>query len=308
MPAGSPSIGFLAFLVAIVVVVAGVGVGLLYEHNHPKAPSSPQTVQVGDNVTVNYIGLFGSGPQEGKVFDTSIQSVATDNATYPKSLQYTPRSTGGYTPLPVHVGPNTPGSGYNVSGTTYGGVVTGFWKGLVGLAVNQTRWITVTPDQGYGPLDTSCLTTYPLVQTIPSFVSLTPTAFAKAYPKASAAAGATFVDPTYGWVDTVASSTATAVVVAYGPTAGQVVSPYGWAMLVRNISSNTLTLVSQLTPSSVGSVAGSIANVSVCSTSKFLLWGVDLSAGTFTANYNKEVVGETLIFVVTLVAFAPTSS
>jgi len=307
VPAGSPSIGFLTFLVAVVVVVAGVGAGLLYLYDHPKAPAAVPTVSVGDNVTVNYIGLFGSGPEEGKVFDTSIQSVAQDNATYPKSLEYTPRSSTGYTPLPVHVGPNTPGSGYNVSGVTYGGVVTGFWKGLIGLAVNQTRWVTVPASEGYGPLNTSCLRTQPLLTSIPAVVTDTPAAFAKAYPKATAAAGVTFVDPTYGWTDQVLSANSTAVVVALEPTAGETVTPYGWTVLVRNVTSTTITLLSQLTPASVGSVLGVNSNVTVCSSTKFLLWSVDLAGGSYVANYNKEVVGETLIFVVTIVAFAPSA-
>jgi hypothetical protein len=302
LPAGSPSIGFLTFLIVIVVIVAGVGAGLLYLHNHPNAPSSPTTVAVGDNVTVNYIGLFGSGPEQGKVFDTSIQAVATDNATYPKSLEYSPRATSGYTPLPVHVGPNTPSSGYNVSGVTYGGVVTGFWKGLVGLAVNQTRYVTVPANEGYGALDTSCLRTSPLVTSIPALVVDTPAAFAKAYPKATAAFGSTFTDPTYGWTDTVRSANSTAVVVALGATVGADVTPYGWTMLVTNVTTQTITLHSQLTPASVGNVLGNIANVTVCTTTKFILWSVDLAAGTFTANYNKEVVGETLTFIVTVVA------
>ena len=305
MPAGSPSIGFLTFLIVVVVIVAGVGAGLLYVHNETKVPASPTTVAVGDNVTVNYIGLFGSGPEQGKVFDTSLQSVATDNSTYPKSLEYTPRSTSGYTPLPVHVGPNTPGAGYNVSGVTYGGVVTGFWKGLLGLAVNQSRWVTVPPHEGYGTLNTSCLRTAPLVQTLPALVVDTPAAFAKAYPKGTAAFGATFADPTYGWTDTVASANSTAVVVAMGATVGESVDPYGWTMLVTNVTSQTITLQSQLTPASVGSVLGSISTVSVCSSTKFVLWAVDLAAGTYTQNYNKEVVGETLIFVVTVVSILP---
>ncbi len=130
----SPSFALIAILTIVAIVVAGIGAGLLYEFNHPKAPAGPPTVQVGDNVTVNYIGMFGSGPEQGRVFDTSIKSVAENNATWPKSLQYTPRSASGYTPLPVHVGPNTPGSGYTVGNVTYGGVVTGFWEGLLGLA------------------------------------------------------------------------------------------------------------------------------------------------------------------------------
>jgi FKBP-type peptidyl-prolyl cis-trans isomerase 2 len=305
VPTESPSVGLLVFLAVIVVVVAAVGGGLLYYANHPKPAATAETVAVGDNVTVNYIGFFGSGPELGKVFDTSIQSVATNNATYPKSLEYSPRNASGYVPLPVHVGPRTPSGGYNVSGTVYGGVVTGFWQGLVGLKLNQTHDITVSPSAGYGALNTSCLVTSNLSQTVPVYVYDTPSQFASAYPGVSAVSGTTFSDPTYGWTDDVVSANASIVVVQRQPTAGTVVAPYGWDELVRNVTATSITLVSELTPASVGSVLGSEPNTTVCSTTKFLVWSVDLSAGTFVENYNSEVTGETLIFQVTVESILP---
>ena len=253
-------------------------------------------------MTVDYIGFFGSGPEVGKVFDTSIKSVATDNATYPKSLEYTPRNSTGYTPLPVHVGPKTPNAGYKNGTLTFGGVVTGFWQGLLGLQVNQSRYVTVPAYKGYGPLNTSCLTTGPLEQTLPTVVVYSPGAFTKAYTGVTAAAGVTFADPTYGWTDTVLSVNSTAVAIERMPYAGETVTPFGWTMLVSNLTSSTLTLQSELTPASAGNVLGNISSTTVCSSTKFVLWGVDLAAGTYTANYNREVVGVTLVFRVTIVA------
>ncbi len=301
MPPRSPSVGFFTFLVVVVVVAAGVGGGLLYLHNHPKVPSSPEVVRLGENVTVNYIGVFGSGPEQGKVFDTSIQSVAENNATYPKSLEYSPRNASGYTPLPVHVGP-TPSAGYNVSGTTFGGVVTGFWKGLLGLAVNQSRSVNVSPTQGYGAINDSCLKTLPLTTKIASVLTMSPKLFSENYTGALAAQGATFTDPTFGWTDTVLSANASAIVVELGAAVGDTAHPYGWTMIVSNVSSGHITLTSELTPSSVGQVLGTLPNVTVCSESKFVLWSVDLASDSFVANYNSEVVGETLIFYVTIAA------
>lgn len=305
MAQSSPSLGLFIFLTVVVLVAAGVGGVLLYEANHPKAPSHPLTVAVGDNVTVNYIGQFGSGPEIGKVFDTSLKAVADDNATYPKSLEYSPRNGSGYAPLPVHVGPKTPRGGYSLNGTTYGSVVTGFWKGLLGLAVGQSRSAAVPPEEGYGPLNQSCLKTGQLLQSLPSVVTYTPTAFTKAYPGVTAASGVTFPDPTYGWTDRVQSSNGTAVVLARAPAVGQTVHPFGWPILVTAVTSSTISLQNQLTPASVGSVLGKISNTTVCSTTSFLVWAVDLSSGTFTMNYNREVTGETLLFTVTIVTILP---
>ncbi len=305
MAQGPPSFAFLVFLVALVVIGGGVGAGLLYEHNHPKRPAGPLTVAVGDNATVNYIGFFGSGPELGKVFDTSIKSVAFDNATYPKSLQFTPRKPSQYTPLGVHVGAKAPKGGYVIGNVTYGSVVTGFWKGLLGLAVNQSRYANVPPNEGYGPLKSSCLKTAPLVRTLPVLVTETPTQFQKDYPGIASTTGIVFADPTYGWTDTVLSSNSTAIVVDRMPTVGDTSSPYGWTMRVTDVTTSTITLTSELSSSSVGQVAGTIPSVTVCSSTSFLVWSVNPTNNTFVENYNHEVVGETLIFLVTVVTIVP---
>jgi len=305
VPAGSPSFTFLAVLAVVVVIVAGVGAGLLYSANHPKGIASPLTVARGDNVTVDYIGIFATGPEVGKVFDTSIKSVADNNATYPKSLQYTPRNASGYTPLPVHVGPKAPKGGYIVGNQKYGTVVPGFWQGLIGLAVNQSRVVTVVPRLGYGPLNQSCLVTAPLVQTIPAVVTVTPGTFNKAYVGVRNAAGVSFSDPTYQWTDRILSSNQTAVVIWRDPALGETVSPFGWPIQVVNVTSRTITLSSQLSAASAGSILGNLPNTTVCSTTKFVVWSVNVPAGTFVENYNREVVGVTLEFVVTIKAIHP---
>src|SRR5215472_2799448 len=104
----NPSFSTASLLAIIVIVLIGAGIaaGYVYERNRPSGAPNVQLVQLGDNVTVNYIGIFGSGPEAGKVFDTSIYSVATNNIAYPKSLSYHSRgdSASNYTTLDVHVG------------------------------------------------------------------------------------------------------------------------------------------------------------------------------------------------------------
>ena len=149
------------------VIAASAGGALLYLHYLPKG-SAPPTVAIGDNITVNYIGFFGSTPPLRRVFDTSIYSVAANNATYPKSLGPLPRpSVSNYTPLPLYVGASTPSGGYFFDGQTFSSVVTGFWQGVVGMAGNTTRIVTIPPSFAYGPLNQSCILTEPLAYTIP---------------------------------------------------------------------------------------------------------------------------------------------
>ncbi len=301
----SPSVLLVTVLTVVAIVVAGVGAGVLYELTHPPPASGPATVAIGDNVTVNYIGIFGSGPQIGRVFDTSIKAIAVNNASWPKSLQYTPRSAGRYTPLPVYVGPNAPSGGYTIGNLTYGGVVTGFWQGLVGLQVNQTRYVTVPADLGYGPTNTSCLKNNTIQYTIPTVVTLTPDEFNTTYKGASAEAGVEFPDPLYNWTDVVVSSNASAVVVENLASLGWTVSPFGWAITVTNLTSSTITLTNEMTAPQAGLLKGTSVGLTICGTSDFIVSAIDLEGGTYTANYNKEVVGQTLVFIVTVVNIQP---
>lgn len=305
----SPSLGLLAFLIAVVLVSGGVGTYYLYQHNYPKPAAGQPVVLVGDNVTVNYIGMFGSGGEVGRVFDTSLHSVALNNITYPKSLQYSGRNASGYSPLGVHVGPRTPSSGYTIGNVTFVGVVPGFWRGLVGLPVNQTRLISMPPALGYGPTNPSCLRTVPLVQTLSSTVILSPSDFAKLYAGVFPFSGVSFVDPTYGWTDTVLSSNNSSVVVGLLPAVGTTTTYPGWTVEVTAVAGGTITLQNLLTPANAGRVAGKLFGATVCGTTQFIVTSVNPN-GTFTEDFDREVVGQTLLFQVTVVQIVsgPTSS
>ena len=299
-------------LVIVALLVAGIGGAYLYETQRVTPLAPARLAQVGDNVTVNYIGLFGSGPQAGRVFDTSIYAVAQNNITYPKSLEYHARGgPSNYTPLDVHVGGSTPRSGYSLGGHTFIQVVTGFWQGLIGLSGNQTRSVNVPPDLGYGPLNTTCLSVRPLTQTIPIFKTLPASQFSTDYPGESSTIGSVFADPHYKWPVQVYSSNSSFVTVENLPSVGWTADPAGWSVLVTNVTGTAngtgqITLVNVLTSADVGHVLGHdfAGLTNPCATSasaSFLIWAVDPVAGNYTANYNTEVTGETLIFIVTLV-------
>jgi FKBP-type peptidyl-prolyl cis-trans isomerase len=306
-----PSLVLPAILIVLVLVGAGVGIGLLYFHNHPASPGPIQTVAIGDNVTVNYIGTFGSGPQAGRVFDTSFYSVATSNLTYPKSLEFTFRgSASSYTPLPVHVGAT---GSFTIGNLTFGSVVTGFWQGLVGLPVNHTRSITVPPNLGYGPVIENCSVTRPLAFTVPVLVAVTPAGFSTAYPGKSSAAGTEFADPSFGWTDLVLSNNSTGIVIENLPTAGFSVPSSSWPIVVTAVNSTVITLSNQLTPANAGVTLGTAASATVCGSHRFIVTSVNLNNGTFTELYdfssagggvvNAEIQGQTLVFQVTVVRF-----
>jgi len=301
-----PSRILLVVLIVVVVVVAGVGATLLYEYNKPKAPPTILTVANGDNVTVNYIGEFGSGPQTGRVFDTSIYSAASNNLTYPKSLEYSPRaSLSAYIPLAVHVGANTPASGYTVGNLTFNSVVTGFWQGLIGLPGNQSHMIVVPPNLGYGPANQSCIRSAPMVFTVPVLTTVPLSQFASLYPNGTASVGDVFPDPTYGWNDTVFSVNTTTVALLGSTSVGAKSSPEGLPSVVSALNATTITLSSLLGPTNAGLVLGHAKGSGLCGQTQFIVSAVDLSTGTLSENFNPEIQGETLDFIVTVVDIFP---
>jgi len=288
----------LLILIVVVLVAGGVGAGVLYVVTQPKGGGGPPTAQLGDNLTVNYIGMFGGTPQVGRVFDTSLYSVATNNASYPKSLEFALR--GGpstYTPLAVNnLGPSS-------------GLIGGFWQGLLNLPLNQTRIVTIpVGPSGYWPVNQSCLVSEPLVYSIPTVRSYTPTAFSGLFPGIQPTTGLTFPDPTYFWADTILSQNATAVVVENLPTVGYTSSPFGWGVTVTNVSATSIQLTNDLSPASAGLVLGHSQTGMDCGSTtpktQFIVSSVDLATGTFTENYNPETVGATLVFYMTIVTLS----
>jgi hypothetical protein len=309
----------LTIILVVIVIAAGGGIfAFLYYENHKPSAASPLTVQAGDNVTVNYIGLFAAGPQQGHVFDTSLYSVALNNASWPKSLSYTSRggSPSDYSPLAVHVGSTTPSGGYVVGNLTFGSVVPGFWEGLVGLPGNRTHYITIPQNLGYPAflINASCYQTQPLTYNYPVVQTLTPSAFASQFPNITANPGTSFPDPVYGWQDQIIGANSSAVVVENLPTLGMTTNPHGWAVVVTNISATMITLQNQLSPNQAGTILGHTTNT-VCSSTTFIVSQVNLGAGTFVENFggisggsqvgNQEVYGQTLIFVVSVVDIYP---
>jgi FKBP-type peptidyl-prolyl cis-trans isomerase 2 len=299
-----PSRLLLTIVVVIGLIAGGVGIWGANYVLHPKAQSGILTVQLGDNATVNYIGSFGSGPEIGRTFDTSIFSVYENNATYPKSL-YFPLSHSGnpanYTPLPTHIGPS---GQYTIGNLSFGTVVTGFWQGLLGMAGNQTRFIVIPPNLGYGPLNPACTETRPLAYSVPVYVSVPASQFSTLYPGISPTSGTTFTDPTYGWTDLVLSVNSTSVVVNHLPNLGQTTRFGSWNITVTNISTTSISVLNLLTPGNYGRVLGTFATAQTCngqSSGHYLISAVNLAAGTYTINWNTEVTGQTLIFRVTVV-------
>lgn len=104
-----------------------------------------KTVEVGDVVTVNYVGRL----EDGKVFDTTLREVA-ENPVLPKTNTFTPRTV--YTPFKFRVGA--------------GEVIPGFEEAVIGMKEGEEKEIAIPPEKGYGNWSKELTETYPRIQTV----------------------------------------------------------------------------------------------------------------------------------------------
>lgn len=105
-----------------------------------------KVVKIGDNISVDYIGSF----ENGKVFDTSIESVARANNM---------PSRDNYEPLKFRVGQKP------------SAVIEGFDKGVIGMKKGETKTLIIPPEEAY-PTNPDMIQVAPIIQDIPATRSI----------------------------------------------------------------------------------------------------------------------------------------
>ncbi|MBM4237864.1 MAG: FKBP-type peptidyl-prolyl cis-trans isomerase [Euryarchaeota archaeon] len=282
-------------LIVILLVSASSVVILAYQGGQGSQSSPLEKAKWGDTVKVDYIGKL----RDGRVFDTSLWGVASNDALYPKSLSFSLRNQSAYFPLEFRIGT--------------GQMIRGFENGILGMAVGETKVLTIAPKDGYGQLNESKLLTIPLVEEMPVFETLNTSAFVSEF-SVTPVVGLSLKDPKWGWDLTVieVSMRADRVVIANSPVLGESYkvfgdpegsSPTGWYAEVEYFDSSAnggaglIMVRHHLTPSDAGYFEGVDQ-----AGQTFIVHEVDESSGTVVLNYNLEVVGKTLYFTVTLVA------
>ncbi len=283
---------------AFVLVMLLIGAGLLgyvgYQYYVSSKAKPALTVQNGDSVYLNYTGQYTNG----QIFDTSMYAIAKNNASFPKGPGFAWRgNSSAYTPL-------------QVSNVGTGQVVAGMDSGILGMHANQTRFLVISPSQGYGPLNASLLSYVHTVQNLTATHTVNTTQFISSTGQRPYS-GMTFTDPFWHWNDTVMSAQNSTVVYQYTPYVGMVVYPYslnsrtdpgygGWPVTVTGINSSSygglgqVTVRNDVSAGMVKSVGGQDQNGG-----SFVLWSIN-SNKTLTLNFNRPVVGRTLEFTVTI--------
>ncbi|WP_456474080.1 FKBP-type peptidyl-prolyl cis-trans isomerase [Candidatus Pyrohabitans sp.] len=105
-----------------------------------------EVAQEGDAVYVDYIGKLDNG----ELFDTSIEEVARDESI-PKMDLFTRRES--YEPITFTLGE--------------GEVISGFENAVLGMRVNETKTVTLPPEEAYGEVNPSLIVAYPIDYEIP---------------------------------------------------------------------------------------------------------------------------------------------
>jgi FKBP-type peptidyl-prolyl cis-trans isomerase 2 len=287
----------LIIIIVIVMLSASTLVIVLYQGNQNANDQKNRTVVNGDTVNVDYIGKVSIGGVE-RVFDTSLANIA-NNASIPKSLSFTLRDNTSYTPLSFTVGGGT--------------LITGFNNAVIGMKVGDTKTVDLSPSEGYGNQVLSKISNFTLTETKNVYENMSFAQFAAKY-SVTPAAGMTVTDPVYKWPVTVliANADADKVQIQNAPVQGQNYHIYGnstqladgWNITVTSVNTaisqaGQIVLVHDITDADTGRIRGVDQTGTV-----FILDNVNTTAGTAQRNVNTELLGKTLTFTITLVAFA----
>ncbi|MBA3045537.1 MAG: FKBP-type peptidyl-prolyl cis-trans isomerase [Candidatus Thermoplasmatota archaeon] len=279
----------LIFVIIVVLVFAGSYASYAVLFKAQTTADSDMVVESGDTVTVNYIGMF----EDGTVFDTSLRNVGENNTQYPKSPYFSAK--GRYEPLSFAVGT--------------GQMIAGFDKGVIGMGLNQTKTITVLPKDGYGESDESLIETRTLKESVPIFEWFgNSAAFIEKY-DVMPDVGVCVKNSDYGWNMTVfhIDTSGNNIVLRNNPSVGQIVqSTNGMVLKVESIDSSTNNGDGEIVLKHI--ISSDDIETKIFSDeygNQFRISSVDTFAGTYTLDFNREVVGKTLIFKITIVTITP---
>ncbi len=282
--------GWLGRIIAL-VIVTGVFWGGYYAWFAPKLPGTftPAFAEDGDFVEVEYRGWF---PDTGRTFDTSLQAVADDNASYPKAASFTYRAGGArYDPLQWTMG---------CAGSA-GCPLDAFQDAVRGLHVGDARIVILPPEEAYGPSDPTKIHVRPLVEDVVATERMSAAEFQSRF-GVRAQDGSVVTDTAWGWNVTVRVA-GDLVTIRHSPGLQQVVRVAGrWNAQILSIDDAENEGAGAIRVRHLLARADVNAFVARDSQGDFIVIALDSTAGTYTVNYNNEVIGKTLAFEITLKA------
>jgi FKBP-type peptidyl-prolyl cis-trans isomerase 2 len=295
-----------AALVIVLIIAAGVMGVLLYSHMTQEPHESPDilAVEERDEIEFTYTGYLTNT----LVFETMLKDVAIDNDTYPKSLLYEWPDQGAFGAIPFILGDGLPH--YTFEDMAANGEILEL--AMLGMQVNETKTVTVTPEHGFGDVDPSKIVTLSLTETLDIVEVLAWGDFGERF-GTPPVVNATFTDPTWGWDVRVTNlqvgPLGQEVIIMNLPVVDDVVSPYeGFESKILSVESGAnggigeIVIEHLLDSGDVNKVMG----VSPHDDGRFTVVGVNQAAGTFVADFNSEKAGVDLIYEITIVSITRT--
>ncbi len=264
------------YVAVLLLIMVGVSVGL-YEYMVSMNPEekNAKVVEEGDRISVRYYGYIYYGG-ERRIFDTNIEEVAKDNVTYPKTVSYKwPKR---FELLTFTVGDGT--------------MIKGFDEGVRGMHLNETKTIVVPPEKGYA-FSWDKVKNESYVQNVPVIENMTLDQFYSRYTHANPVVNGVYRDKMYGWNSIVlyVNPTENIVTVQNNPDVGADYLPIGDPSLVVHVDSvkgDTITFHYIIKSTPILLPSGGIIDKTY--------------QDHFRINFNQEVAGKTLYFVVTVVS------
>ncbi len=291
-----------AAIVVVLILIAGVMAVLLYTHMSTPAHVSPGIVMVeeGDEVGFIYTGYL----ENTLIFETLDIDVASDNVTYKKSLLYQWPEDGVFDPIVFVVGDGIGEDEFQ--GMANNGRV--LEEAMIDAQQNETIFVDVTPETGFGDPDPTLIKTLSLTETMDQKQILTFEEFGNRF-DSQVIANATYLDPIWGWDVRIThideSGKDRTVTIINLPDEGGIYTPYvGFQSQVVSIESGVnegkgeIEMVHLLDPADANKVMG----ISPHGDGIFMVVGVNSAAGTFQADFNSEKTGAFLRYEITIVS------
>jgi FKBP-type peptidyl-prolyl cis-trans isomerase 2 len=307
---GQSAVDTFGVLVVVLIIITGVVGVLLYTHMTIEPHESPGflTVEDGNQIQFAYTGYY----ENTLVFETTVEDIAVDNETYPKSLLYewpepeiTPIMPEGiFGPIFMKIGDGIPHSKFE--GMSGHGVI--LEQAMIGMQVNQTKNVWVTPEDGFGEHDPSKVVTLDLEETRDKREVIMARDFFERFGSAPVV-NATYTDPRWGWDVRVVSSRQVGqdseLTLDNSPWEGMNISAYvGFQSRVVKIESGAnggigeIVIRHLLDPVDANKVMGDSPH----GDGRFVVVSVNEAAGTFEADFNSEKAGETLRYEITILS------
>ena len=264
------------YAILIVILMISAGTGAYWWSTHAYGESTQKVVKEGDEISVWYYGYIYYGG-ERRFFDTNIRNVAVDNVTYPKTLTF--KWSNNFKPLNFTVGDGT--------------MIKGFDEGVRGMHQGETKTIIVPPSLGY-VFSWKEVKNYSLTATVPMIERMTLEDFKQRTGAQSPVDNAVYRDRRYGWMLQVleVQPTKDLAIVMNNPVAGASYEPYpnvtAFQAHVDKIVNGTIYVRYIIEKLPILLPDGGIID--------------EVRNGHFRINYNKEVAGKTLYFVVTVIS------